>query len=105
MVSCPVSVSPTQPLTAAVLERFFSRKERQKLFHSWVGSASMWLKVSNYDPDLSVPTDWHYRVVMPYGETRHLRQTTSTNETILMENSLRSGTLLCAQRAIAIYRT
>lgn len=49
MVSSLVSVSVTQPLTAAVLERFFSRKERQKLFHSWVGSASMWLKVSDYD--------------------------------------------------------
>jgi phospholipid:diacylglycerol acyltransferase len=29
-----------------VLERFFSRKERRKLFHSWSGSASMWIKVS-----------------------------------------------------------
>jgi phospholipid:diacylglycerol acyltransferase len=27
-----------------VLERFFSRKERQTLFRSWAGSASMWLK-------------------------------------------------------------
>lgn len=29
-----------------MLERFFSRKERQKLFCSWAGSASMWIKVS-----------------------------------------------------------
>ena len=29
-----------------VLERFFSRKERAKLFRSWVGSASMWVKVA-----------------------------------------------------------
>ena len=28
-----------------VLERFFSRKERRKLFRSWAGSASMWIKV------------------------------------------------------------
>lgn len=29
-----------------VLERFFSKKERAKLFRSWVGSASMWIKVA-----------------------------------------------------------
>ena len=28
-----------------VLEKFFSRKERQRLFRSWAGSASMWIKV------------------------------------------------------------
>jgi phospholipid:diacylglycerol acyltransferase len=28
-----------------VLERFFSKKERRKLFRSWAGSASMWIKV------------------------------------------------------------
>ncbi|KAI0820956.1 LACT-domain-containing protein [Irpex lacteus] len=32
------------PAGAYVLERFFSRKERRKLFHSWAGSASMWIK-------------------------------------------------------------
>ncbi|EKM53495.1 uncharacterized protein PHACADRAFT_197922 [Phanerochaete carnosa HHB-10118-sp] len=32
------------PAGAYVLERFFSRKERRKLFHSWSGSASMWIK-------------------------------------------------------------
>ncbi|KII96161.1 hypothetical protein PLICRDRAFT_35093 [Plicaturopsis crispa FD-325 SS-3] len=32
------------PAGAYVLERFFSRKERQKLFHSWAGSGSMWIK-------------------------------------------------------------
>ncbi|KAF9453994.1 LACT-domain-containing protein [Macrolepiota fuliginosa MF-IS2] len=35
------------PAGAYVLERFFSRKERQKLFHSWAGSASMWIKGGN----------------------------------------------------------
>ncbi|KAF8070434.1 Lecithin:cholesterol acyltransferase-domain-containing protein [Lyophyllum atratum] len=32
------------PAGAYVLERFFSRKERQDLFRSWAGSASMWIK-------------------------------------------------------------
>ncbi|KAJ8521178.1 hypothetical protein ONZ45_g2062 [Pleurotus djamor] len=32
------------PAGAYVLEQFFSRKERQKLFRSWAGSASMWIK-------------------------------------------------------------
>lgn len=32
------------PAGAYVLERFFSRKERQRLFCSWAGSASMWIK-------------------------------------------------------------
>ncbi|KAG1740885.1 Lecithin:cholesterol acyltransferase-domain-containing protein [Suillus paluster] len=40
------------PAGAYVLERFFSRKERQKLFCSWAGSASMWIKAS---------TDHHLR--------------------------------------------
>jgi phospholipid:diacylglycerol acyltransferase len=30
-----------------VLERFFSKKERQSLFRSWVGGASMWVKGGN----------------------------------------------------------
>ncbi|KAH9973691.1 Lecithin:cholesterol acyltransferase-domain-containing protein [Lactifluus volemus] len=35
------------PLTLLVLERFFSKKERQSLFRSWVGGASMWVKGGN----------------------------------------------------------
>ncbi|KAF5322347.1 hypothetical protein D9619_001710 [Psilocybe cf. subviscida] len=35
------------PAGAYVLERFFSRKERQDLFRSWAGSASMWIKGGN----------------------------------------------------------
>ncbi|GLB37391.1 putative lecithin:cholesterol acyltransferase [Lyophyllum shimeji] len=35
------------PAGAYVLERFFSRKERQALFRSWAGSASMWIKGGN----------------------------------------------------------
>ena len=30
-----------------MLERFFSRKERQLLFRSWAGGASMWVKGGN----------------------------------------------------------
>ncbi|EIM85096.1 phospholipid/diacylglycerol acyltransferase [Stereum hirsutum FP-91666 SS1] len=32
------------PAGAYVLERFFSKKERQRLFRSWAGGASMWIK-------------------------------------------------------------
>ncbi|KAI0061165.1 phospholipid:diacylglycerol acyltransferase [Artomyces pyxidatus] len=32
------------PAGEYVLERFFSKKERQRLFRSWAGSASMWIK-------------------------------------------------------------
>ncbi|KAG2015791.1 phospholipid:diacylglycerol acyltransferase [Coprinopsis cinerea AmutBmut pab1-1] len=35
------------PAGAYVLERFFSRKERKRLFLSWAGSASMWMKGGN----------------------------------------------------------
>lgn len=30
-----------------MLERFFSKKERQSLFRSWAGGASMWVKGGN----------------------------------------------------------
>jgi hypothetical protein len=33
------------PAGVYLLERFFSRQERAKLFRSWAGAASMWLKV------------------------------------------------------------
>lgn len=36
---------PIRMAYSSVLERFFSRKERAKLFRSWAGSASMWIKV------------------------------------------------------------
>ncbi|KZV82876.1 LACT-domain-containing protein [Exidia glandulosa HHB12029] len=32
------------PAGAYILDRFFSKKDRAKLFRSWAGSASMWLK-------------------------------------------------------------
>ncbi|KAJ7928488.1 Lecithin:cholesterol acyltransferase-domain-containing protein [Mycena leptocephala] len=36
--------SADEPRGRYILERFFSRAERQKLFRSWAGSASMWIK-------------------------------------------------------------
>jgi phospholipid:diacylglycerol acyltransferase len=33
------------PAAAYVLERYFNKRERAKLFRSWAGSASMWIKV------------------------------------------------------------
>ncbi|KXN91081.1 Phospholipid:diacylglycerol acyltransferase [Leucoagaricus sp. SymC.cos] len=47
------------PAGAYVLERFFSRKERQKLFRSWAGSASMWIKGGNavWGSGLHAPDD------------------------------------------------
>ncbi|KAF8496433.1 phospholipid:diacylglycerol acyltransferase [Russula emetica] len=35
------------PAGAYVLDRFFSKKERQSLFRSWAGGASMWVKGGN----------------------------------------------------------
>ncbi|KAI0745619.1 phospholipid:diacylglycerol acyltransferase [Earliella scabrosa] len=48
------------PAGAYVLERFFSRKERQKLFRSWAGSASMWIKGGDdvWGTADSAPDDW-----------------------------------------------
>lgn len=43
---CVLTRLPVLP----VLERFFSRKERQTLFRSWAGSAGMWLKVRFFFP-------------------------------------------------------
>ncbi|KAI0698234.1 LACT-domain-containing protein [Cytidiella melzeri] len=49
------------PAGAYVLERFFSRKERRKLFHSWSGSASMWIKGGDavWGNTLAAPDDPH----------------------------------------------
>ncbi|KAF8653345.1 hypothetical protein AX16_004045 [Volvariella volvacea WC 439] len=47
------------PAGAYVLERFFSRRERQRLFRSWAGSASMWVKGGNdvWGNDTHAPDD------------------------------------------------
>ena len=59
-----------------VLERFFSKKERATLFRSWVGSASMWIKVSRVCAkslgDLGSTTS--NRVVTPFGEIQLTRR-------------------------------
>lgn len=36
-----VNVSPA---ASYILEHFFSKRDRAKLFRSWAGSASMWIK-------------------------------------------------------------
>ena len=51
-----------------VLERFFSRKERQKLFRSWPGSASMWIKVSCHPPRCMHPNYCKSRLNMQGGD-------------------------------------
>ncbi|KAG6333158.1 hypothetical protein ID866_5925 [Astraeus odoratus] len=62
---------------AGVLERFFSRKERRRLFWSWAGSASMWVKGGtavwgngSWAPDdeavLNVQGDSHNEYLPPF---------------------------------------
>ncbi|KIK78139.1 hypothetical protein PAXRUDRAFT_834720 [Paxillus rubicundulus Ve08.2h10] len=57
------------PAGAYVLERFFSRKERQKLFRSWAGSASMWVKGGNavWGDETWAPDD-EYGALHTHGE-------------------------------------
>lgn len=45
-----VSISPA---ASYVLERYFSKRDRAKLFRSWAGSASMWIKVRIKLSDIS----------------------------------------------------
>ncbi|KDQ55163.1 hypothetical protein JAAARDRAFT_37689 [Jaapia argillacea MUCL 33604] len=47
------------PAGAYVLERFFSKQERAKLFRSWAGTASMWIKGGNavWGNDTFAPDD------------------------------------------------
>lgn len=49
----------THPHLCEVLDRFFSKQERRRLFRSWAGSASMWIKVlhSLYTYAMNIP-DW-----------------------------------------------
>ncbi|KAJ7690718.1 phospholipid:diacylglycerol acyltransferase [Mycena rosella] len=49
------------PAGTYVLERFVSRAERQKLFRSWAGSASMWIKGGNaiWGTPHGAPDDGH----------------------------------------------
>lgn len=49
------------PAAAFLLEKFFSRKERARLFRTWAGSASMLIKGGNavWGNDTWAPDDWH----------------------------------------------
>ncbi|KAF8639548.1 hypothetical protein AX17_001453 [Amanita inopinata Kibby_2008] len=65
------------PAGAYVLERFFSRKERQKLFRSWAGSASMWLKGGNavwgnaaFAPDDNENPDHSHGVLVSFRQSQ-----------------------------------
>ena len=84
----------TKALTARiqVLERFFSRKERARLFRSWVGSASMWVKVAGFVPIaiVALGSKASRRVATSFGETRLTRRMISTELIICMWNLLRS---------------
>ena len=69
-----------------VLERFFSRKERQTLNHSWAGIASVWLKACvlficlfNYLAEMN-------RVVTLSGEMHLMLQMTIVILPIVTEN-------------------
>ncbi|KAF9228378.1 LACT-domain-containing protein [Gyrodon lividus] len=63
------------PVGAYVLERFFSRKERQKLFRSWAGSASMWIKGGNavWGDETWAPDD-EYGALHTHGELISFRR-------------------------------
>jgi phospholipid:diacylglycerol acyltransferase len=62
-------------MTPVVLERFFSRKERQKLFRSWAGSASMWLKGGDavWGNEIRAPDD-DYNATHSHGELISFRR-------------------------------
>ncbi len=67
-----------------VLEHFFSRRERQKLFRSWAGSASMWIKGGDtiWGDKIGAPDD-DCNATQSHGEFIAFRQsqvTTATTE-------------------------
>ena len=75
-----------------VLERFFSRKERQTLFRSWAGSAGMWLKACIFFfPSLSNDLAEMNRVVTLSGAMHLMPQTTIVTLLTVMENLSHSG--------------
>ncbi|EKM80728.1 hypothetical protein AGABI1DRAFT_71227 [Agaricus bisporus var. burnettii JB137-S8] len=69
------------PAGAYVLERFFSRKERQKLFRSWAGSASMWLKGGDavWGNEIQAPDD-EYNTTHSHGELIAFRRNPIEND-------------------------
>jgi len=64
------------PAGAYVLERFFSKRERQSLFRSWTGGASMWVKGGNAVwGDATFAPDDEEGGVHTHGELVSFRQT------------------------------
>ena len=85
---CVLTRLPVLP----VLERFFSRKERQTLFRSWAGSAGMWLKACIFFfPSLSNDLAEMNRVVTLSGAMHLMPQTTIVTLLTVMENLSHSG--------------
>ncbi|TFK44430.1 Lecithin:cholesterol acyltransferase-domain-containing protein [Crucibulum laeve] len=68
------------PAGAYVLERFFSRNERQKLFRSWAGSASMWIKGGDtiWGNATHAPDD-DYNATYSHGELIAFRHSVATS--------------------------
>lgn len=96
---------PTRSLTVSylsVLERFFSMKERQKLFRSWAGAASMWIKVRCIvlivPPYYQRATITSQRVVPLFGVTRRVPLMTWPTPRFLMAKSSLSG--ICCNRTL-----
>lgn len=71
-----------------VLERFFSRSERQQLFRSWAGSASLWVKVLLLlGTTITCLTFITAREGTQYGVTTHGHQMTNPVPPIPMAHS------------------
>ncbi|KAH0589125.1 hypothetical protein H2248_004893 [Termitomyces sp. 'cryptogamus'] len=88
------------PAGAYVLERFFSRKERQDLFRSWAGSASMWIKGGNaiWGNDTHAPDDQldaahthgeliAFKQAQEFSLTAHLKMTAEQAGTWILEQT------------------
>ncbi|KAG6911172.1 hypothetical protein DXG01_003912 [Tephrocybe rancida] len=91
------------PAGAYVLERFFSRKERQDLFRSWAGSASMWIKGGDtiWGNETQAPDD-EPNAVHTHGELIAFREAQAvdvagSNSTTVRMTSEQAGTWILEQ--------
>ncbi|KIJ51347.1 hypothetical protein M422DRAFT_244525 [Sphaerobolus stellatus SS14] len=82
------------PAGAYVLERFFSRDERARLFRSWAGSASMWIKGgstiwgnSTWAPDDPAETLHSYGEFVSFRDKHRLHDPQIGNLTVEEANS------------------
>lgn len=78
-----ISLLPSTCLSLfLVLERFFSRRERQNLFRSWAGSASMWIKGGNtiWGNGINAPDD-ECNATQSHGDLIAFRQSQMTAAT------------------------